>query len=167
VPDLFSFGPFFLTHLPLIARRWTSRERLEPPDPSIIPGYVYHSYNVTHSLVVWAAAFATCWWWKRHAERGMRNSEEGVLNRNNHLPHSEFRIPHSLWPFFAWPLHILCDIPTHSTQFFPTPFLWPLTTPFVNGRPWSRPPFMAINYGLIALTYLGVTLFKRRRRLSA
>ena len=58
------------------------------------------------------------------------------------------------WPIGAWGLHILCDIPTHSTRFFPTPYLWPFHTPFINGLPWARPTFMIANYSLILLTYL-------------
>ncbi len=134
-PDLFSFGPFFLTHLPLIIHRWGQRARMEPPDPRIIPDYVYHAYNVTHSLVVWTAALFIIWTVRK-------------------------KFP---WPFMAWGLHILCDIPTHSTQFFPTPFLWPFHTPFVNGRPWSRPPFPLINYTLIGLTYLALFIYKSKR----
>src|SRR5882724_2292944 len=59
-PDLFSFGPFFLTHLGDIGERW-AHHRMSPPDPSIIPPYVYHAYNVTHSLVIWAALFGLAW----------------------------------------------------------------------------------------------------------
>ncbi len=133
-PDLFSFGPFFLTHLPLILQRWSHRGRMEPPDPSIIPHYVYSAYQATHSLVIWAVVFGAVWTMRK-------------------------RIP---WVLGAWGFHIICDIPTHSTRFFPTPFLWPLPTPFVNGRPWSRPPFMLINYSLIAVTYLARVLRRRR-----
>src|SRR6185436_21093972 len=52
-PDLFSFGPYFLTHLGEIGQRWAHRS-FGPPDPMTIPTYVYHAYNVTHSLVMWA-----------------------------------------------------------------------------------------------------------------
>src|SRR5882762_7685142 len=123
-PDLFSFGPFFLTHFPTLLQRWGGLHRLEPPDPRIIPAYVYHAYNVTHSLVIWIAVVAIV----------------AILRR---------KIP---WVLGAWGLHILCDIPTHSTRFFPTPYLWPLNTPFVNGHRWSTLPFMLTNYSLIALT---------------
>jgi hypothetical protein len=134
-PDLFSFGPFFLTHLPMIIHRWGSRQRMEPPDPSVIPSFVYSAYDVTHSLVVWSAVALIVWSLRK-------------------------KFP---WVFTAVALHILCDIPTHSTNFFPTPFLWPLHTPFVNGRPWGRPPFTLINYALIALTYFGIRLYKSKR----
>ncbi len=132
-PDLFSFGPFFLTRLGDIGERLARHSG--PPDPSLIPAYVHHAYNVTHSLVVWLCFFGVVW----------------ALRKK------------PWWPLAAWGLHILCDIPTHSTRFFPTPYLWPFATPFVNGRPWARGSFMAINYSLIGLTYL---LLMWRRKAS-
>jgi hypothetical protein len=134
-PDLFSFGPFFLTHIGYIAHRWANHQH-GPPDPRIIPAYVYHAYNVTHSLVIFGILFLAAWWLYGRAS----------------------------WPFAAWGLHILCDIPTHSTRFFPTPYLWPFATPFYNGMPWARRRFMLINYGLIITTYLFLTMWKHRQR---
>jgi len=130
-PDLFSFGPFFLTHLGDIGERWAQGHH-GPPDPRTIPLYVYHSYNVTHSLVVFALLMAIAW--KLYGKRS--------------------------WPMAAWGLHILCDIPTHSTRFFPTPYLWPLPTPFFNGHSWGNGPFMLANYSSLALVY--AVLFWRR-----
>ncbi len=99
-----------------------------PPDAHIIPAYVTHAYNVTHSLVVWAIILV-------------------ILRLVIRSP------GRTLWPFGAWGLHILCDIPTHSTRFFPTPYLWPLHTPFYNGHSWGNKTFMIANYTLITLTY--------------
>jgi hypothetical protein len=132
-PDLFSFGPFFLTHLGDIGERW-AHHHMGPPDPRTIPAYVYHAYNVTHSLVIWAILAAVAW--KLYGHRA--------------------------WPFGAWGLHILCDIPTHSTRFFPTPYLWPFPTPYFNGRSWGRLSFMLANYTGIALTYFVISWRKRR-----
>jgi hypothetical protein len=134
-PDLFSFGPFFLTRLGDLGERIT-HHRSGPPDPSTIPAYVYHAYNVTHSLVVWALLFGLVWRLKGKA----------------------------YWPLAAWALHILCDIPTHSTRFFPTPYLWPLHTPFYNGTSWGNRTFMIWNYSLISLTYLALLSSKRLPR---
>ena len=134
-PDIFSFGLFHLTHPEWLKLRLAG-EISGPPPLSILPSYLFYAYNLTHSLVVWVLLFALLW----------------ILMR---------RPP---WVWLAWGLHILCDIPTHSTRFFPTPFLWPFQTPFVNGRPWSRPPFMLINYALIALTYLLLSMYRSRRK---
>ena len=116
----------------MIIHRWASRIRMEPPDPRIIPEYVYHAYNVTHSLVIFAVVFTLAWL---------------VMKK----------IP---WVLGAWGLHILCDIPTHSTRFFPTPYLWPFPTPFVNGHRWSTPTFMLANYSCITATYLAIYTYK-------
>jgi hypothetical protein len=62
----------------------------------------------------------------------------------------------------AWLLHILCDIPTHASSYFPTPFLWPFPTPYVNGIPWFTPWFMAMNYAALSAGY-GVLFFYFRR----
>ena len=63
MPDLLSFGPFFLTHMGDIGERW-AHHQFGPPDHRMIPAYVYHAYNVTHSLVVWAVLFALVWYWR-------------------------------------------------------------------------------------------------------
>jgi membrane-bound metal-dependent hydrolase YbcI (DUF457 family) len=96
-----------------------------PPALTILPPYLFHAYNVTHSLVVWAAVFFLLWLTTKHPP----------------------------WLSGAWLLHIVCDIPTHTERYFPTPFLWPFPTPFVDGIPWSTPWFMAANYATMILVY--------------
>jgi len=46
------------------------------------------------------------------------------------------------WVFAAAALHILCDIPLHDIQYFPTPYLWPLHTPLHDGIRWANPRVM-------------------------
>ncbi|MBI2102454.1 hypothetical protein HYT55_01335 [Candidatus Woesearchaeota archaeon] len=50
---------------------------------------------------------------------------------------------------YAWPLHIVIDIPTHTSNFLPTPFLWPLSSFAFPGISWASREFMVINYLLI------------------
>lgn len=38
--------------------------------------------------------------------------------------------------FFAWPLHVLCDIPTHPAERWGTPLLWPFSLVAYDGSPW-------------------------------
>ena len=122
-PDLVSFGP--------AAVDWAIkgfprlRRPHEPPDPAKIPPYVFKLYDITHSFVTSGAVFAALWLW-----RG--------------------RPP---WIFCAWLFHILCDIPTHKRHYFPTPYLWPFRTPYVNGIRWAVLWFMILNYSALALTY--------------
>ena len=135
-PDLLSFGLFHLTHPQWISQRILG-EVSGPPPISILPDFVFHAYNLTHSLVVWSVLFGLIWLWRRHPP----------------------------WLFLAWGLHVLCDIPTHSSAYFPTPFLWPLPTPFVQGISWATAWFMATNYTTLVLAY--IALLVHRRRLTA
>jgi membrane-bound metal-dependent hydrolase YbcI (DUF457 family) len=132
LPDLCAFGPFYLAVVLGLAER--PHFGHEPPDPSLFPAYVHRVYSVTHSLVVFLVAFALLW----------------VVVRK------------PIWEACAWGLHILVDIFTHSSRFFPTPFLWPISDVTVNGWPWWRPAIFIPNVILLALLY-GWFLLHRRR----
>ncbi|MEK7673653.1 MAG: hypothetical protein AAB371_00450, partial [Patescibacteria group bacterium] len=54
----------------------------------------------------------------------------------------------------AWPLHILIDIPTHSVNFYPTHFLWPMSDFFVNGISWATPIIFIPNVIILFTLYL-------------
>jgi membrane-bound metal-dependent hydrolase YbcI (DUF457 family) len=136
----FGFGvaPDLVTFSPVIIE-WAihgepALTRFGPPPLKIIPPYVFQLYDFTHSLIVWAIASTLLWIFLRKL----------------------------FWPSLAWGFHILCDIPTHTTSFFPTPFLWPFPTPYLNGFRWSRPWFMISNYLLLLLVFI----FLRKRRHS-
>lgn len=53
----------------------------------------------------------------------------------------------------AWLLHILIDIPTHTSAFYPTPFLWPISDFKISGISWATPWFLALNYSAILIVY--------------
>ncbi|MBF8253454.1 MAG: membrane protein of unknown function [Deltaproteobacteria bacterium] len=133
-PDLLSFGAFHVTRPGWIVGRLAG-EISGPPPFALLPDYVFYAYNVTHSLIVWAMAFFLLWWFMKGPP----------------------------WLMFAWALHILCDIPTHGRSYFPTPFLWPLPTPFVDGITWATPEFLAGNYLCLVLVYGGLFAYQRRR----
>lgn len=119
-PDLFSFGIFFMQRLVTGSLPWGQ------PGLLSIPTYVYHLYNYTHSLIVWAVVVGVVWLVRR-------------------------RFP---LPMAAWALHIGIDIFTHKLDFFPTPFLWPLSQAHVDGISWGEPWFMALNYSAFTIAYL-------------
>ena len=104
----------------------------------MLPEFVFHAYNLTHSLIVWMVLFALVWMIRKHPP----------------------------WVFLAWGLHILCDIPTHSSSYFPTPYLWPLSTPFVEGILWTAPWFMMANYTALLVAYVGMFLYVRKKNLK-
>ncbi|HLD04625.1 MAG TPA: metal-dependent hydrolase [Candidatus Nanoarchaeia archaeon] len=58
------------------------------------------------------------------------------------------------WILGGWLLHTLCDVPTHSYRFFPTPVFWPLSEWKFNGISWGTPWFMMVNYTAIVTVYL-------------
>ncbi len=66
----------------------------------------------------------------------------------------------------AWALHILIDIPTHSRQFYPTPFLWPISNFVFDGISWGNKWFMIINYSLLLIFYLFLILKEKRFALN-
>ena len=137
LPDLAAFAPFFtLTILGITYREW---EIGEPPDPESIPDYIYQIYNISHSLIVFLAAFLFLLFL--------------------------FRRP--IWEFTAWGLHILLDIPTHSSGFFPTPFLWPISDFRFNGHPWSDPVIFLPNVFLLLSLYIWYfKIYPKRRKID-
>jgi hypothetical protein len=132
-PDLFAFGFLFIGAL--VTRGFGILRNVgHPPPISAIPAYVFQLYNVSHSLVVFCLAFGVVWFF-----RGKPLLEMG-----------------------AWGLHIVTDIFTHATTFFPTPLLWPLAKLQVNGHPWSDPLIFIPNIVVLAVLY-AVFWWKSRR----
>ena len=90
-----------------------------------IPNWVFILYDFSHSLII-ALLFISV-----------------VFIYNKKI----------LFPMLAWPFHIFLDIFTHSTDYFPTPFLWPLSNFRFNGIPWSEPYIWFGNFLCIAFLF--------------
>lgn len=136
-PDLFSFGIFFMSTFLGFAER--PHFGSEPPDLSLIPAYVGHLYNITHSLVIFALGFFVLW--------------------------LIFRKP--VWESLAWGLHVLLDIPTHTYKFFPTPFLWPISSFKLDGHSWGTPEIFIPDVTLLAVLYIWFFVISRRDKHNA
>ncbi len=134
-PDLFSFGILFLAGILGFTKMPFGRP--EPGNYPVIPEYVHDLYDMTHSFVIYAIFFSILWALGKHAFAKLT---------------------------LGWPLHILVDIPTHSSEFFPTPFLWPVSDYSVNGIPWSTPAIFIPNV-IIILGLYGYWYFKRKKLL--
>ena len=135
-PDFIAFGLFFPVFLYTYGLDRQQIMRVEPPTLDIIPQYVHTIYNYSHSLIIFALVFALAW----------------VL----------FKRP--VYELLAWGLHILMDIPSHSDAFFPTPFLYPLSSFHINGIAWGTPWFFFSYWGVILCIYAIVFLKRRRAR---
>mgnify|MGYP001577857555 CR=1 FL=1 len=131
-PDLFSFGLFFVSTYLGLASR--------PPlftnvnDDSWVPDYIHSLYGPTHSLVIFLAAFFLVW----------------IIRRK------------PLWEMAAWGLHVIFDIFGHTRQFFPTPFLWPISEYRFDGWHWSNPWIYIPNVALLVVLSLWFFVIPRR-----
>jgi len=152
-PDLFAFAlPIAWILLELLLGKISisdlpGPEKIEPPQQNFVSilQIVSLLYSISHSLVVFSSAFIiiTVWLsWKRKA------SPE---NFKSIIP----------WELGGWALHILIDIPTHSSAFFSTPFLWPISNVRFGGISWGTPWFLALDYLTIFVVYF---FFLRKKK---
>lgn len=133
MPDILSFGVFSSMHSLGLASG-PDWSQGHPP-MSEVPAYVHSLYNITHSLFVFALAFVVVFLFTKKI----------------------------FWPMFAWLLHILMDIPTHSTRFFATPFLWPISDYKFNGVAWSHPYIFYPDIAILIVLYILFFYSKRKR----
>ena len=123
LPDLFSFGIYFLITLLFNP----SSLKLGKTVLDEIPNYVFHLYDITHSIVIalFFILIVYVFWNKNFA-----------------------------FAMLAWPLHILLDFPFHTADFFPTPILWPIIDVKFDGIAWSMPYIWFSNIAGILMLYL-------------
>ena len=100
--------------------------RFGSPDISTLPAYIFTLYNLSHSFIVFLAAAAVAY----------------ILT--NKLP----------WIMAGWGIHVLVDIPTHTERFFPTPFLFPLSSLKFSGISWGTPWFLLADYIVLLLVFI-------------
>lgn len=142
-PDVFAFASLFIwLFWQLISGSmnfadWPRPDATEPiqSDTLFIFRLTNFLYSLTHSLAVFLIVF-------------------GFL-------FLIFRRP--IWELLAWLAHILVDIPTHTYQFYPTPFLWPFSDIKFDGFSWGVPWFVFSNYFLLAAVYFYLYLRKKKK----
>ncbi|MFY9462265.1 MAG: hypothetical protein WAP51_03640 [Candidatus Sungiibacteriota bacterium] len=133
-PDLFAFTVPFLWlfwHLFLGDFNLSDLPRpheVEPVKPDTLPIFQLASmlYNFSHSVIVFLLVFGVMYI---------------ILRR-------------PVWEMGGWLLHIIMDIPTHTYQFFPTPFLWPISGREFSGFSWATPWFLILNYSTLLIAYI-------------
>ena len=145
-PDVFAFAPAFIYMF--ASYIFPSIPKMDHPGPThlepatgntlIISNLTHNLYNLSHSIIIFLLIFGLIW--------------------------LIFRRP--VFEMGAWLLHILMDIPSHSYDFYPTPFLWPFSDFKINGVHWGQSWFMITNYSLIILAYLIIYLLKKRKNLT-
>jgi membrane-bound metal-dependent hydrolase YbcI (DUF457 family) len=131
LPDVLTEGLFAVLHL-LNIGNMPGWEHGHP-DITAYPLWAQNFYNFTHSVIVFTLVFLMIWAFARKP----------------------------VWVVGAWGLHILIDIPTHSMELFPTPFLWPFSDFKIDGVGWHNP----LVFGANALLLLGAySLWLGRRK---
>ena len=107
---LFGMLPDMMSFSYVVFKHVLNGGRGKPP-PESIPDWVFAAYNMTHSLIIVMSVILLLF----------------LVNR---------------WlgiSVCAWLWHVICDIPTHSKAYFPTPFLYPLSDFTVDGVSFMRP----------------------------
>lgn len=138
-PDMASFGVMtFWAILNLITGGIDISDFHKPQDTTAIVTLTSLLYNITHSIFIFLIIF-------------------GFLILIRKIRKKEQKIP---WEICAWILHILVDIPTHSYQFYPTPFFWPISSWKFDGLSWGTPWFMIANYSAIIIVYILIKLIR-------
>lgn len=107
-----------------------TRGKLGQPNLKEIPKWAYSLYNYTHSLFVFSLIIFLVY----------------LLNGE---------IPIYLW---SYALHILIDIPTHSREFLPTPFLWPFFDWKFPGIFWGARWFLIFYWVILIISYFIILL---------
>ena len=95
-------------------------------------------YQYSHSLVIWLAVFLVVWLTKKRPA----------------------------YELCGWALHILIDIPSHAANFYPTPFLFPVSSyKFLHGISWGNKYYMIINYTslIVVFGYFFIHKMKMKR----
>lgn len=136
VPDLVPFA------IPACLRIWWW---VSGASPTLLPTpngphfeWVSGVYNCSHSLLVFAVAFAGLWL---------------IVRR-------------PILEMLGWPFHILLDIFTHG-GWFAIQFLWPVSSVHVNGLPWETGWFLAATYVVLTAACVLLWRSRRSPRAQA
>ena len=70
----------------------------------------------------------------------------------------------ALVPLTGWWSHILIDVFTHSSDYYPSPVFYPITERGFDGIAWPDPWFMGLNYLALAGAWLWLLRSARRTR---
>jgi len=105
--------------------------------PEVIPDYVTFMYNITHSMFI-----------------------AGMFGIFLYIRYRKYMLL-----VLGWVLHIGIDIFSHSEDFFPTHFLYPISNFNVSFIAWGNKWFMIANYTALLIVYgmLGIRRLRKRK----
>ncbi|MBI4143331.1 hypothetical protein HY487_00440 [Candidatus Woesearchaeota archaeon] len=94
LPDFLSFGIVFIINL------FNGNFHRGPPPVNSVPEWLFAAYNMTHSLIIFLAAFLLIYLFTKKW----------------------------FWPLAAWGIHVMIDIPPIHLGIFPHHFYGPFPT---------------------------------------
>ncbi len=101
------------------------------------PDYVHDIYTVSHSLVIFSLVFLIVW----------------IIRKKPYIP------------ILAWGFHVFLDIFTHTKEFFPTPFLWPISNYKFDGVSWGTPVIFFTNLVFLAVLFTVLIIQRRKKKI--
>ena len=139
-PDIFAFGISSILSLVAVIFGNQKFSELSHHGP-LIEGVdksfdlAHFLYQFSHSFIIFAVIFGIVWFIFKKPRLAM----------------------------LGWGIHIFLDIFSHSLQFFPTPFLFPISNyVFPYGIRWSGQIFMIVNYTSLLVVFL-YFLFRKKK----
>ena len=133
---LFGILPDSFSWLIFLFYNLFTRQQMGQPFVERIPQWVFTLYGISHSLIVFAVVLLVLY----------------IISK---------KVPIYI---FAWPIHIIMDIPTHTREFLPTPFLWPVSDWYFPGMSWGTSWFMILNYSLIVAFILIIYITRNGKK---
>ena len=117
---LFAFLPDLLSWGLYLPYRVLKGIPFGAPDPTLVPDFIWIMYGVTHSVLVVTAVIAAVYFATKHAKK--------------------------IFPLYilAGPFITIIDIPLHSREYLPTPFLWPISDWHFPGISWGTPGYFLL-----------------------
>ena len=132
LPDLFAFIPSTIYR---IFKGQASQKIDENTVTSDLPAIAWDLYQISHSFIWTFVLFLLIWGSLEIRLRRIDSTDKlpvGKWLKTSMSPRTA-----ALFLISPWVFHILIDIPTHTINFFPTPFLMPLSDFKVDGIAWS------------------------------
>ena len=166
MPDLFSFTPVIVWILWQMFYHGVNLG--EVPRPETLPPEQRNSlfifrltqtlYHISHSFVIFLALFFLISFLYQYR---LRNGKKA----STLLPRQSFRFT-PCWELTGWFIHIASDIPTHTRDFYPVLFLWPLSDWCFDGFTWGTAAFISFNYSFLLLFFILFWLMGLKKPLS-
>ncbi len=166
-PDIFSFIPVIVWILWLMFYKGVDFSDI--PRPETMPPEVRNAffvfrltdvlYHISHSFIIFFALFFLTWiicWYKftRKQKSEINTLENAHHQKSHYTPY---------WEMTGWFIHIITDIPTHSSIFYPTLFLCPLSDWCFNGTSWGNMQFIITNYASLLIVFILLRFVKKAK----